>query len=135
MNKNMDGMSVFSFDKDEGIINRLKEGNNTAIINQSSKVFDFIERCIAIAICTPNNGSDSEYQEVFLDSYRKTRELLAKLKRNELEHDIKHMKQSLDMLQTTLRVKKCPAAERRCRLDNLFKETDTSELFHTATIE
>lgn len=132
--KNVMNVNVFSFDTDEETILELDERakDEVAMGDYEEAGYTFIERCLAIAVCTPNNCDRYENSEEQIAIYRRMKKLLG-----EYESDIKNsistivqMKQSLDMLCTIFNIKNTPLQEQKNRLRVLFKDTGTTNLFY-----
>ncbi len=128
--KNIENANILSFDKDEETIDRLNERGNkgTPMEGEGKTGYVFIERCLAIAVCTPDNNSD-EYSGESTYTCRGIKQLLAGLESGSAIPEIAQMKQSLDMLCNVFRIKNTPVQEQKNRLEVLLEETGTANLF------
>lgn len=131
MKENYADIAAFSFDKEEDAVCTLigQHHMDRTPIHGRVKKIEFIERCMAIAVCTPNNSSDDEYQRKFVKPYKSVKQLLIRLQTENVEPEPEHMKQALEMLCSGFFVKKTPQEEQKSRLEGLFKETGTTGLF------
>ncbi len=135
MKENYADIMAFSFDKDKEVIHNLIGAyrvENTPMYDQMKKI-EFIERCMAIAVCTPNNNSGDEYQREFVELYKSVKRLLLRLKAYNVEPEVEHMKQAVEMLRSSFLAKKTPQEEQKNRLERLFKGTDSMNLFSNDT--
>lgn len=89
-----------------------------------------IARCLAAAVCTCNRNWDhSQYQTGVVEPYEKIEKLQDQLDQDAAFPTILQMGQALDMLCCVFETKKVPVDEQIKRLNRIFDDTGTRDLF------
>jgi malonyl CoA-acyl carrier protein transacylase len=97
---------------------------------------NFLARCLAMAVCTPNlNFNDEQYQAGVIDPYREIKEMYNQLTEEKKEPEIHHMKKAGVLLQEIFNTKKVPVNEQARRFNRIFSETETLDLFLDFKVE
>lgn len=90
----------------------------------------FVTRCMAHAVCTKNNNWDEEeYRRGVIDPYKKVKAMQEKLEEQGKEPTEEQMREALEMLVSVFHTKNVTNDEQSNRLNSLFNETGTSDLF------
>jgi malonyl CoA-acyl carrier protein transacylase len=91
---------------------------------------NFLERCLAMAVCTANrNFNQEQFQTGVIEPYREIKELYKQLTAEKKDPEIHHMKKAAALLQEIFKTKKVPANEQTRRFKRIFAETGTLDLF------
>jgi malonyl CoA-acyl carrier protein transacylase len=90
----------------------------------------FINKCLAISVCTKNNNWDNdEYKKGVSEPYSQVQQMLEKLEADGTLPTIKQAKESLEMLISVFKTKKVPEKEQEQRFEELFSSTETYSFF------
>ncbi len=128
--KNIDGINAFSFDN-AADIDRLKSELHKSLPHKAAKR-RLMERCLAIAVCTPNsNWNNDEYSKGVIEPYKSIQQLVDKLEREGIDPSFEQMQQALDMLRSVFATKRTSIDEQVERFNQLFDETGTRNIFET----
>lgn len=128
--KNAPGLRAYSFDleKDEEALKEERRGKP-----DRSAEFEFIVRCLAIAVCTRNrNWNDDEYRMGVSEPYKRVQTMLEILERESAVPTGEQLKLAFDMLESVFRTKLVTEKEREERLRQLFEETGAERFFEGA---
>ena len=89
-----------------------------------------LERCLAMAVCTPNRNFNNEaFENGVIQPYGRIKNLYYQLIDEKTEPDAQHMKEAIELLRQIFNTKKVPVYQQRKRFKKLFKETGTEHLF------
>ncbi|MFE9279571.1 ACP S-malonyltransferase [Paenibacillus glucanolyticus] len=114
-------IKALSYDKpeDEDVIANLTSRNQ--IVKQSR--IKLLTRCLAIAVCTPNNNWDNEeYLQGVVEPYKKIEKCVEELEKSNEEPSEEQMTEAVVMLQSVFRTKRTPLEEQRERFQQLIDE-------------
>jgi len=90
---------------------------------------EFVEKCMAAAVCTKNMNWDSkQYNEGVIKPYSIIEQIWKKTALENVEPAIEQMEQVLEMLRLIFDTKKVSLKEQKERLDEIFFETGIYEL-------
>ena len=93
----------------------------------------FIQRCLAIAVCTRNRNDNAEqYDEGVVKPYKQVMELYLQLEQASHPASSDDISAAADMLDSIFRTKGTPEAERLERIEQLRLETGFDKLYFTA---
>jgi malonyl CoA-acyl carrier protein transacylase len=91
---------------------------------------NFLERCLAMAVCTANrNFNEEQFQTGVIEPYREIKEMYHQLTAEKKEPETHHMKKAAALLQEIFSTKKVPVNEQTRRFKRIFAETGTLDLF------
>ncbi len=123
-------LDVYAFDKDVDLLDRLgREGLRASFPDQCAARYALIERCLAIALCTPNCGaSDNHSTREALGLYRQVQARLGQLRQDQQSPDLDHLHQALHMLTAIFRSRETPPDEQFDRLNTLLRESGLPEV-------
>jgi malonyl CoA-acyl carrier protein transacylase len=97
---------------------------------------NFLERCLAMAVCTANrNFNDEQFQTGVIEPYREIKEMYNQLTAEKKEPEIHHIKKAAALLQEIFNTKKVPANEQTRRFKRIFAETGALDLFPDFKVE
>jgi malonyl CoA-acyl carrier protein transacylase len=97
---------------------------------------NFLERCLAMVVCTPNrNFNEEQFQTGVIEPYREIKEMYTQLIIEKKEPGIHDMKKALVLLQEIFNTKQVPASEQTRRFSRIFAETETLDLFSDFKVE
>lgn len=95
-----------------------------------AKLLAFINKCLAISVCTKNNNwNDDEYQKGVTEPYKRVQQMLIQLEADHSLPTINQAKESLKMLVSVFKTKKVSEKEQNQRFEELFSLTETSSFF------
>lgn len=96
----------------------------------TEKLTPFISRCMGQAVATRNLCHDPQtYETEIMDSYRSLQRLEQTVEAEERTPSIEEMKTARDLLLRIFRGKQIPAEEQAARLQTLYFDTGTEEVF------
>lgn len=122
MKTNISDIRIFSYDNTTDI-NKLKEHIKNSYI-------PFLTRSMGIAVATRNTNWDSdEYQKGVIEPYSKIESLNQKVEMENREPSKEEMDQAIDMLLSVFKTKHTSIEERKKRLQELFADTGTEEVY------
>jgi len=130
MRKNVLQIQAYSYDRDEDIQAFKRE---VSAAGQAGKAREcgpsFLERCMAIAVCTRNtNWDNDEYQRGVIEPYKKIQQMQDELDQNGLQPTKEQMIQALEMLRSVFITKRTPIDEQIERFNQILDETGTRDL-------
>jgi [acyl-carrier-protein] S-malonyltransferase len=97
---------------------------------------NFLERCLAMAVCTPNrNFNEEQFQAGVIEPYREIKEMYNQLTAEKKEPESHDMKKAAALLQEIFNTKEVPANEQTRRFIRIFAETGTLDLFPDFKVE
>jgi len=102
------GLHIYSYDQTEDI-------------NTLNKGFEhFINKCMAIAVCTPNkNWNNDEYNKGVSEPYKKIQQIVETLERDQKPPAVNDAKMALEMLLSVFETKKVTTEEKEMRIKEL----------------
>lgn len=116
--RNCNGLDAYSFDSEEDV-QSLRE----KLSRRKTDWKQFVETCIAEAICCKNhNLNNEELEHGFVSPYRAIKEQYYQIKDSGESVSLELAKQSYEMLKSVLETKKVPEAECESILDQLKLE-------------
>ncbi|MGN7471967.1 ACP S-malonyltransferase [Brevibacillus sp. SAFN-007a] len=119
-------MEAYSFDKLEDFEHIRSLNIN---LREEMTALQFIEKCLAIAVCTPNyNDSSVEYHNAFIEPIRKLKQMLMEPESNNENPSKEQMTNALELLRMILLSKKTPMDEVEEIVKRLIRET-SAEVF------
>ncbi len=125
MKKNAPKIKAYSFDDEKDI----KALNEEHMVNGQFGT-QLIARCLAVAVCTKNSNWDNEqYRKGVVEPYRKIQSLLEEIEKSNRQPAIEEMDSALQMLKSVFATKMTPLDEKLERFEEIFKLTETSQLF------
>ncbi|MDF2882507.1 MAG: malonyl CoA-acyl carrier protein transacylase [Clostridiaceae bacterium] len=128
MEKDQSSINAYSFDKVVDVELVKKKFQDSKELKR--KKYSFISRSLGIAVCTQNyNWNDEEYKKGVVEPYKKIKLVQDTIESEGKEPTIEQMREALEMLKSVFETKKTPIDEQIYRYNELFEETDTSELF------
>lgn len=90
------------------------------------KLLAFINKCLAISVCTKNsNWNDEEYKKGVSEPYKRVQQMLEQLEEDQALPTIDQAKESLEMLVSVFKTKKVSEKEQKERFEELFSQTET----------
>ncbi len=126
--RNVNGIDAFSYDNQTDT-DKLKNLVNKPICDKESKL-KLMERCLAIAVCTPNcNWNSEEYSQGVIEPFKRIQQKVYHLEREGSDPSLEQMEQALDMLRLIFVTKGTPVDEQNERFNQIFNETGTRDLF------
>jgi [acyl-carrier-protein] S-malonyltransferase len=126
MKKNCEHINVYSTNTREDL-QELYEIDPEDFIDKRPTL---LERCLAMAVCTPNrNFNEEAFENGVIQPYQKIKNMYYQLIDEKKEADAYQMKEAVILLQKIFDTKKVPVYHQRKRFKNLFKETGTEHLF------
>ena len=97
---------------------------------------NFLARCLAAAVCTPNrNFNEEQFQTGVIEPYREIKTLYTQLAAEKKEPGVMHMKKAAALLQEIFNTKGVPEEEKRKQFNRIFAETETQDLFADFQLE
>ncbi|WP_160670949.1 ACP S-malonyltransferase [Clostridium sp. C8-1-8] len=128
MKKNSNKIVAYSYDDNEEV-KKLKD-DISLISNVKENRMRFLTRSMAIAVCTKNNNwNNDEYKRGVIEPYKKVQNIQVELEKAAKEPTMRHMEEALEMLMSVFRTKGTSVEEQNERLNQLFNETGTRNLF------
>lgn len=131
--ENEGSFAAYAFDNESDIEAAKKAINsNQDSLNQVNKQQKrtLIIRCLAIAVCTKNqNWNNDSYHEGVVVPYKKIKQMLEDLEREDAEPTKGQMQQAIDMLISVFQTKFTLKEEQKERFQQLFDESGTRSLF------
>jgi malonyl CoA-acyl carrier protein transacylase len=123
-------LDVYAFDKDVDLLDRLGRGApRAAFPDQRAARSALIERCLAIALCTPNHGAGDDHStREALGLYRQVQTCLSRLRQDQQSPDLDHLHQALYMLTAIFSSRQTPPDEQFDRLNTLLRESGLPEV-------
>ncbi len=97
---------------------------------------NFLARCLAAAVCTPNrNFNEEQFQTGVIEPYRGIKALYTQLAAEKKEPGVMHMKKAAALLREIFITKGIHGEEQRKRFNRIFAETETQDLFADFQLE
>ncbi|MCK4260227.1 MAG: ACP S-malonyltransferase [Halanaerobiales bacterium] len=125
LKRDKSNIKVFSYDIASDI-EKLRE--TLASLKKEEK--SVLTRCLAIAVCTPNNNwNNEEYQKGVIEPYRKIHDLQLSLEKEGKQATIEQMKDAIKMLKSVFDTKLVSEKEQLERFEQISEETGTLHLF------
>lgn len=121
--KNCPEMVALSYDKEDDIevAKKLFEKKN-----QKRHLIKLLSKCLAIAVCTPNNNWNNEaYQKGVVEPYKRVEKIVEELEWNNKEPTADQINEAIDMLKSVFTTKGTPIDERKERYKQIKKELDS----------
>lgn len=86
--------------------------------------FRFLTKCLAIAVCTPNNNwNNVEYEQGVILPYRKIHHMVETLEQDGSDPTEEQLEEALEMLRSVFRTKQTPEREQIERIHELMNES------------
>ncbi len=124
MTKNVPGIKTYSYDE------------KADIDAYRSLFFDFINKCLGIAVSTRNrNFNDAEYVTGVSEPFKKVQQDLQQSEQNSQFPSILQLRSAYAMLLSVLETKKAPSAEIESRINQLFEAAPLQVLLQDIQIE
>ncbi|KMZ40661.1 MULTISPECIES: ACP S-malonyltransferase [Bacillales] len=122
-------LHAFAFDK-QGEIDRYQQELQDAKTRNQAAIAQFVDSCIAIAVCTKNRGLDEEaYQQGVITPYQALQQLRQQLEQGEKEGSYGDVREAFSLLRLILQTKKAPDAEQAMRFEQLTSKPDLQQRF------
>lgn len=122
-------LDVFAFDDEAAPLDwhHLKPPPAVPAEERSAR-YALIERCLALALCTPNYSIAGESAGTVLQRYRQVEARLSRLRQAEQPPDLDDLRQAIQMLTDMFRARQTPPAEQFERLNTLLHESGLPEV-------
>lgn len=118
-------MEGYSFDKSED-----RAELELRLNNKKMDKMLFLQRCMAIAVCTPNsNWNFDEYQNGVVKPYNELKKTVEQLETSGVIPAEEHIKQAFRMLMSTFETKQTVQEERDFRIQQLIEETGSDRSY------
>lgn len=130
LKKTCPGIKLFAYDAEDER-DRLHQTFRHAKASKPSSR-NFLSRCLAIAVSTPNtNWNNEEYEQGVSKPYKEIHRLQLQLDEEGRDPSEEEMARALDMLHSVFHTKRTPIEEQRMRYEQLMMETGTEHLFQS----